>query len=253
VPGTVIHPAAHAPVQLWHCCYIVFLLRNVARDSVNVCLSTVLLRGSSHCRFFLDSVVFHSYRVPRWPRPATPQHVMSRRTPPRRSPIRTVRWPARSRRVQMTSLPLIDGGSVGIPRDSGDAVEAFGHGSSILVSLPADDTSATRIGGTVVYDGPTDASDLAVQATPDGIRALVSINDSSAVRSYEFPISGDVARIDQRSDGASRSSTRGAAGLAVSMRHGHRTQTGIRCLRISTLWAPRWFRSSISHLRRPSP
>jgi hypothetical protein len=129
----------------------------------------------------------------------------------------------------------IDGGSVGIPRDSGDAVEAFGHGSSILVSLPADDTSATRIGGTVVYDGPTDASDLAVQATPDGIRALVSINDSSAVRSYEFPISGDVARIDRRSDGASRSSTRGAAGLAVSMRHGHRTQTGIRCLRISTL------------------
>ena len=98
----------------------------------------------------------------------------------------------------------IGGGSVEIPRDSDDAVTAAGGGTSVSVSLPTSDPSATRVGGTVVYDGQTDASDLAVQAIPDGVRALVSINDASAPRQYAFPISGDVARIDQQPDGGLR-------------------------------------------------
>ncbi len=96
----------------------------------------------------------------------------------------------------------VGGGTLEIPRDSDDAVTASGDGTSVSLSLPTDDASATKVGGTVVYDGQTDASDFAVQAIPDGVRALVSINDASAPRRYAFPISGDVARIDQQADGS---------------------------------------------------
>jgi hypothetical protein len=96
----------------------------------------------------------------------------------------------------------IGDGSVEIPRDSDDAVTASADGTSISLDIPARGTSATRVGGTVVYRGGTDASDLAVQAIPDGVRALVSINDASAPRTYEFPLSGDVARVDQNPDGS---------------------------------------------------
>ncbi len=96
----------------------------------------------------------------------------------------------------------VGSGTLEIPRDSDDAVTASGDGTSVSISLPTDDASATKVGGTIVYDGQTAASDLAVQAIPDGLRALVSINDASAPRQYAFPISGDVARIDQQADGS---------------------------------------------------
>jgi hypothetical protein len=94
-----------------------------------------------------------------------------------------------------------DGGLVTIPRDPSDPATVESGDVSIAVDLPTGDPAATRVGSTVVYDSDAGSSAVAVQAIPDGLRALVTIDDSSAPHDFPFPLSGDVARVDGEADG----------------------------------------------------
>ena len=94
-----------------------------------------------------------------------------------------------------------NGNVVDIPRDSSDPATIANGGVSIAVDLPSDDPAGTRVGSTIVYEGEAGSSAVAVQAIPDGLRAFVTIDDSSAAHSYPFPLSGDVARVDEDTDG----------------------------------------------------
>lgn len=97
----------------------------------------------------------------------------------------------------------LEGGSVEIPKDvSSDSIIATFGPTEISLGLPVDDNAGMKVGSTVVYDGDGRANDVAVQATPEGVRALVSIEGVTAPRSCAFPVAGDVAQIERLSDGS---------------------------------------------------
>lgn len=94
-----------------------------------------------------------------------------------------------------------DGGSADIPRDPSDPATFASGDVSVAIGLPTNDAAATKVGSTVVYGGQADSGAVAVQAIPDGLRALLTIDEASAPHDYPFPLSGDVASIVENPDG----------------------------------------------------
>jgi len=88
----------------------------------------------------------------------------------------------------------VDGGTVAIPSAASDPVEvALATGApvgdsleSLDITLPVMETesAAAATDGTVVFDG--DHTDLAVQATSDGIRLQTVLNDASAPTEFSY-------------------------------------------------------------------
>ncbi len=75
-------------------------------------------------------------------------------------------------------------------------------GANIAIGLPATGAERSDNGLTTVYGGAVSASAIAVEPTRDGLRALITIQNSMAPERYAFPISGDAARLVNTGDGS---------------------------------------------------
>ncbi len=89
------------------------------------------------------------------------------------------------------ALARTDVGVVDVPEDTDGMVTITGT-IPVSIGLP-DTTSADAVkdsSGTVVYANEESSTDVAVQPTTGGVRALVVIKDASAPREYRFPVVG---------------------------------------------------------------
>lgn len=96
------------------------------------------------------------------------------------------------------TMPPRAGGLVEAKAASGDVLALGFQGAS------EDVAGATSSSGTVVYENAKGATDLAVQATSDGgVRALVTLKDSSAPTEHRFPLTlqSDVRLVEDESGG----------------------------------------------------
>jgi hypothetical protein len=84
----------------------------------------------------------------------------------------------------IVDMPVTTDGEVSIGTGA-DAVEIGLPDAGVPASASVDAASDT-----VVYSDPEQPADLAVQATEQGARALITIKDATAPRSYTFPIDG---------------------------------------------------------------
>ena len=88
-------------------------------------------------------------------------------------------------------------------------------------------------GLTTVFAGEDDASYVAVQPVETGVRALVVLEDASAPREFDFPVTGDVADLRVEADGSvlaldaeGNPLATAAAPWAVDAVHGDHSATG---------------------------
>jgi len=85
-------------------------------------------------------------------------------------------------------------GTVEVPATTeGDVIVGEGA-QAVTIGLPTDsvpaDASLAAAGDIVVYSDTAQPADLAVQATEQGVRALITIKDASAPHTYAFPVEG---------------------------------------------------------------
>lgn len=90
-----------------------------------------------------------------------------------------------------------------LPGDAAsDAALSLPDGSRLTMGLPASG-DATALGAhAAAFEGSSPATDVVVQKTAAGLRALISIDDPSAPERYAFPIGGDVASLERQDDGS---------------------------------------------------
>jgi hypothetical protein len=87
------------------------------------------------------------------------------------------------------------------PSVAKDGIQIAGDAGSTTFGIPAKGSPNSE-NGLLVYNGKSEDSQIAVQTTPDGVRALIHIDSASAPEHYEFPISADVARLEKLEDGS---------------------------------------------------
>jgi hypothetical protein len=84
------------------------------------------------------------------------------------------------------------GASISAPVDPASPLTYTAGGDSVQIQLPAAPSQAdaqVANDGTIVYNGPGNQTDLAVQTTDDGLRLATIIQDSSAPTRYDFGLS----------------------------------------------------------------
>lgn len=102
-----------------------------------------------------------------------------------------------------------DGGAVA-PEVGSDPVSL---GDGLQLGIPASGDAQT-INGTTVFDAETtNGGQVAVQQASGGIRALVKIDSENAPERYDFPVSGNVSRLEHENDGSV--TARDATGVQV--------------------------------------
>lgn len=94
------------------------------------------------------------------------------------------------------------GSSVEVPQQAGSGVRMAGdHGAAVTLGLPASG-AVNEEGSTAEYSGSAPQTEVAVQKTAAGARALVEIVGSEAPERYTFPMGGDAARLRSDADGS---------------------------------------------------
>ncbi len=91
-----------------------------------------------------------------------------------------------------TDVQLPSNGDGRVVVDSGE--------SRVTLGVPGEGT-ADQVGGTTVFEGDKTATDVAVQATTGGARALVNIESEAAPERFNFPVGGDAARLEMTQEG----------------------------------------------------
>lgn len=89
--------------------------------------------------------------------------------------------------------------NVELPRTSEDSAVLGVRGRTLEMSIPATGEVETQDGSTVVFAGRK--SDVAVQSTSDGMRAVIHIDSPRAPERYEFEIGGDAVALEPTPDG----------------------------------------------------
>lgn len=89
-----------------------------------------------------------------------------------------------------------------------------GGGQEIGFDLPAVG-DGTRFGLTTVFDGAAPGTQVAVQPTGQGLRALIRIDSPVAPERYTFPLTGDVADLKLQPDGSSVAYDKDGTALAT--------------------------------------
>ncbi|EOE6380005.1 hypothetical protein ACKO6X_002805 [Enterococcus hirae] len=113
--------------------------------------------------------------------------------------------------------------SVTLPKNADEEIQLKDGEENINVSLPEQfSTDALDVGDTVIYDG--EDSDLGLQNTDLGFRALISINDSNASHEYSFKINlpegyqlFDASEMENKAPGTGNIYILNEEGLPVNM------------------------------------
>jgi hypothetical protein len=74
-------------------------------------------------------------------------------------------------------------------------------GGALTLDLPATG-SADKEGLTTVFNGTAPDTQVAVQPTAEGLRALITIDSPTAPERFPFPVGGDVAQLVSQDDGS---------------------------------------------------
>lgn len=86
---------------------------------------------------------------------------------------------------------------VRVPTSAADPVTVRGSdGSHIQIGLPGKGSADNEDNElTSIFAGEQRATQVAIQPTTEGVRAIISIESKSAPERFEFPIDGDVSRL----------------------------------------------------------
>lgn len=92
--------------------------------------------------------------------------------------------------------------TVDLPKDGGDTVTLPSREHEIALTVPADGSAVSQSDTGVVFDGAHSDSQVAVETTSFGVRALVKIESAAAPERFEFPFAGDVEHLELNDDGS---------------------------------------------------
>ena len=105
---------------------------------------------------------------------------------------------------------------VRVPTDGyGKVVARTGPGERLTMALPTAGSAGERVGPTTVFPGAAQDTQVAVQPTDHGFRALVRLIDEDAPTRHAFPLGGDAARLKALPEG--RVSILDASGEEIAM------------------------------------
>lgn len=101
--------------------------------------------------------------------------------------------------AEPSAPPALDIPAFGLPELGSAGLELSGGAE---MGLPAEGRGVT-VENTTLFDAAgTDDAQVAVQTVAGGTRALINIDGPQAPEQYEFPMSGDVARLQKNDDGS---------------------------------------------------
>ncbi len=93
--------------------------------------------------------------------------------------------------------------AVETPAEAEDPVVLETPSGTLEFETPGEGDGHEQADGlTTVFAGEDDASYVAVQPVETGVRALVVLEDASAPREFDFPVTGDVADLRVEADGS---------------------------------------------------
>jgi hypothetical protein len=89
-----------------------------------------------------------------------------------------------------------------LPDSGSQAASATTATGTLTMDIPAHGPDLARAGDDVaVFDGTAPDTEVAVEDTPQGLRALVHIDSPEAPERFDFPIGGDVSTLRLTEDG----------------------------------------------------
>jgi len=105
--------------------------------------------------------------------------------------------------VESAGQPASEANStVDLPRSGRDSLELVAGSKPIGLAFPAKGPALERSEHAVLFDGNHTDTQIAVETTPLGARALVMIDSEAAPERYAFPLDGAAAMLKPNRDGS---------------------------------------------------